>query len=403
MNILIFSYLFPNSNFPYYGIFNLSRAKALERAGCEVTVIAPVNLSPYMINIFPRFRLLESIRLFKKMISIPSVEYIDGIKVYHPKWLKLPNKIFWKYHSDIMHLFIGSKIQNIIKYFNPDLIISTWLNPFAAYSVFFKKKFPIINFAIAEGSDLLIHPYVFNGWSKVEEIINENCDLVIAVSNSMKNYIEHRTNLRKVEIIRNGYDDDIFYSTGNNIKEKKRILKIISVGNFYFVKGQDILLEAFTHLKIPMELTLVGDGPELEKCKEYVCTHHLEKIVHFIGEVPHNKLSSILCQHDVFCLPSRSEGFPAAPLEAMGCGLPVVTSNVGDMDEIIVESFNGFLFKSESSIDLAKKLTLASLINWDKKEISHWVANNFSWNNWAIQILEKYNDYSAKKMEQLFV
>ncbi len=403
MKILIFSYLFPNKNFPYCGIFNYSRAKALERTGCEVEVIAPINLSPYLINLFPKFRLIENIKLFKKMITIPEIEFIGGIKVYHPKWWKLPDKLFWKFHSDIMHFSIGKKILKIVKDFLPDLILSTWLNPFASYSEFFKRKLSVINFALAEGSDLLIHPYLFKGWDKVQEKINNNCELVIAVSNKMKIYIDEKTNLQNVEVIRNGYDDCSFkYSEKNRFQRREKV-KIISVGNFYNVKGQDILLEAIRLLKVPMELTLVGNGPELPKCREFVLSHGLEKKVNFAGEIPHNQLSKILLQHDIFCLPSRSEGFPAAPLEAMGCGLPVVSSNVGDMEEVIVEGFNGFLFQSESITDLAEKLMLASQINWDGKEISNWVGSNFSWDNWSKRILEKYYSFSIEKMDQVLV
>ena len=393
MKILIFSYLFPNSSFPYYGIFNLSRAKALEKSGCEVIVIAPISLNPYMRNLFPKFRLLETINLFRKMNSVPNIEYFDGIKVYHPKWLKLPNKMFWKYHSEILHFYIGRKVQKIIKSFTPDLIISTWLNPYAVYSVYLKNKLHIMNFALAEGSDLLILPFQYGGWNKIEETINNNCELVIAVSNRMKQYMEEKTKLNNVEIIRNGYDADIFLFSNHNKPKNNNTLRIISVANFYRVKGQDILLNALSYLNTPFELTLVGDGPELENCKKIVHNHKLEKIVHFIGEVQHKKLPDELVKHDIFCLPSRSEGFPAAPLEAMGCGLPVVSSDVGDMDEIIISGFNGLLFKSESSTDLAEKLTLAANINWEKKEISNWVENRFSWNSWASQIIEKYNDY----------
>ncbi len=403
MKILIFSYLFPNKNFPYCGIFNHSRAKALKRAGCDVEVIAPINLSPYMINIFPKFRLSETIKLFRKMITIQNIEIVDGIKVHHPKYWKLPDKLFWKNYSDIMHFFIGRQIEKIVEDFLPDLILSTWLNPYASYSEFFKKKFQIINFALAEGSDLLIHPYLFRGWEKVEEKINKNCELIIAVSNSMKNHIEKRTNFKNVEVIRNGFDNDLFkYSNKMKISKEKKV-KVISVGNFYTVKGHDILLEAFKLLKIPMELTLVGSGPELKKCKEYVIQNGLENNVKFAGEIPHHKLPAILSQHDIFCLPSRSEGFPAAPLEAMGCGLPVVSSNVGDMEEVIVESFNGFLFKSESVVDLANKLILASQINWDSKEISDWAVRNFSWGKWADNIIEKFESLSIERLDKVYL
>ena len=393
MKIIIFSHLFPNKNFPYDGIFNLSRAKALDKQNCEVIVIAPISLNPYFRNIFPKFRLSENIRLFKKLNSIPPIEYIEGIKVYHPKWMQLPNKMFWKYHSEIMHFYIGRKVQEIMKAFKPDLIISTWLNPFATYSEYFKKELNVMTFALAEGSDLLIHPYQYAGWDKIQSKINTNCELILAVSNRMKKHMEQKTKFNNIEVIRNGYDEELFQLNDYTRITQHNPIRIVSVGSFHHVKGQDILIKAIMQLKIPFELTIVGSGPELEVCQSIVHNYKLDKVVHFIGNLQHNALPEELIRHDIFCLPSRSEGFPAAPLEAMGCGLPVVSSNVGDMDEIIIDGFNGLLFKCESPEDLADKLTLASKIDWKKNAISKWVENRYSWNNWATQILEKHCSY----------
>ncbi len=397
MKVILFTYLFPNKSFPQYGIFNFSRAKALKELGFEVIVIAPVSLNPHMINLFPKFKIIESIKLFIKILRIPEEEIYKGIKVYHPRWLKFPNKIFWQYNFRILHFFINKKIQKIFKYFDPELIISTWLNPFAVYSYYFKKDCRAINFAIAEGSDVLVHPFHYNGWKRIEKIINKNCDLIIAVSENMKMQIQQKTKLQNIKVIRNGYDKNSFFnSIGNNETNNK--FKIITVSNFNRVKGHDILLRALQYLDMPFEITLVGSGPEYDKCNYFVHQNGLESVVHFLGEVPHDSLRKILLQNDVFCLPSRSEGLPAAPLEAMGCGLPVVSANVGGMNEIIIDGFNGFLFKAESSMDLSRKLMSAANTDWKRDDISAWVTANFSWDNWAAKIIKEYNSFIEERV-----
>ena len=396
MKIVLFSYLFPSKSFPTYGIFNLSRAKALKNAGFDVIVIAPVSWNPHLEYFLPRLKLKELIKFYKNLNAIPEIEFIYGIKVFHPKWIKPPNKMFSKYHANVLHLFAGRKILQILKNFNTDLMISTWLNPFAVYSMYIRKRLKIKFFAIAEGSDILIDSYKFGGWNKIEKIINKNCDLVIAVSDVMKKQMQVKTNLKNIQIIRNGYDKELFYFERKDNLEKNNFLRIIHVGGFYYVKGQDILLKALSYITIPVKLTLIGVGPELENCQQYAQNNNLLN-VQFLGEVSHGKLAELLRKNDLFCMPSRSEGLPSAPLEAMACGIPVVGTKVGGMNEIIQSGFNGFLCEPNVPENLAENITLASKTNWNRTEISEWVKNNFSWDSWAQTIINKYQISSSGK------
>ncbi|MHB8337117.1 MAG: glycosyltransferase [Ignavibacteriaceae bacterium] len=401
MKILFFSYLFPNSNFPSDGIFNFSRAKALKQLGCEVEIIAPVSVNPHMIYLFPKPQIKKQIKLLRKLISVPKAEYYNGIKTYHPKWFKAPNKIFWKYHPNILHFFIGKKINNVINEFNPDLIIATWLNPYAAYSHYHQQNHWKTIFALSEGSDVLVDPAKFNGWSSIEKAINKNCKVVIAVSNKMKKQMQRKTNLQHIEVIRNGFDESIFFYDAKKEYEKSKYLKIITVAKFNQVKGHDILLNSLKYIKIPVKITFVGDGPLLKKYQEFVSNHNLQNIVEFTGEIPHREIPELLKKHDLFCLPSRSEGLPAAPLEAMACGLPVVAANVGGLDEIVIDGFNGYLCIPESPEDIAEKIIAASRIQWNNEEISNWVTDNFSWDTWASHIIDTYEKLVTKEKELL--
>jgi glycosyltransferase involved in cell wall biosynthesis len=400
MRIILFSNLFPNKNFPTYGIFNLSRVKALKNSGNEVLVVAPISFNPHIEYFFPRFKIKALIKFYNNLLSIPKVEFNSGIKIIHPKWIKAPNKFFSKYHTNVLHFFIGGELQRIIKEFRPDLIISTWLNPFSVYSRYVSKKLNITYFALAEGSDVLIDSAKFNGWSKMEKIINENCDLVIAVSEKMEAQMKERTKLQNVKIIRNGYDGETFFYKENCCFKERKYIKIIHVGGFYSVKGQDILLQAVMNIKVPIKLTLIGIGPELMRCKQFVQNNKLQDNVIFLGRVRHIDIPDLLRENDIFCMPSRSEGLPAAPLEAMACGLPVVGANVGGMNEIIKDGFNGYLCKPNSPEEIRKKIILASTTGWNRLEISEWVRDNFSWNTWAENITEQYYLISTQKNQQ---
>ncbi len=399
MKILLFSYLFPNSKLPNRGIFNLSRAKALTNAGCSVIAVAPVSVNPNLKDLLSLSGIKKQFVLLNKLRSVPRLEVYEGIKVYHPKWITAPRKFFWKYLPDILHFFAGKEIDGIISEFKPDLIISTWVNPFSAYANYFKKYIGVKHFAVAEGSDVLVQPSSFKGWSRIEKLINENSDLVIAVSQKMKEQMEHTTGLKRIKLINNGYDENIFTFKNPNGKFAADYLKIVTVANFNYEKGHDILFEALRLLKIKFKLTLAGDGPLRERYERAVKEYGLQNDVIFLGQVPHSRIPELLAAQDLFCLPSRSEGFPAAPLEAMACGLPVVAADVGGMNEIITGGFNGYLFMPGSKEELAQKIMSASWTRWDHKEISEWVLKNFSWSAWAAKIIRSYDDTNLKTEE----
>jgi glycosyltransferase involved in cell wall biosynthesis len=282
----------------------------------------------------------------------------------------------------------------IIKDYQADLLISTWLNPFAVYSRYIRKKLKIIFFAIAEGSDVLIDSSKFKGWESIEKTINANCELVIAVSDMMKTQMLQKTKLKNIKIIKNGYDGELFFNKGKNNLKNDNYLKILHVGGFYSVKGQDILIKALLYITFPVKLTLIGIGPELANCRQYVQNYNLQDKVQFLEQVSHDGIADLLRANDLFCMPSRSEGLPSAPLEAMACGLPVVGTNVGGMKEIIIPGFNGYLCNPDSPEDIAEKIMVASKTNWDRNEISNWVKNNFSWNTWVQSIIQAYNTLS---------
>lgn len=396
MKIIIFTYLFPNSQNETRGIFNLSRAKALTRAGNEVCIIAPVSLNPEVKYFWPRPRIFRQVKILFDLWKLPNQENIEGIKTYHPKWLNLSRKIFFKYHSFFLHLCAGKRINNIIEEFAPDLIIGTWINPFAVYAKYIKKKFNVTFFALAEGKDIYIYPLQYSGFGYIYNAINQYCDTMIAVSNGMKQHMFENTSLKKISVVINGYDSTKFYLSEMNSKRKDDKLKIIMVALFNPKKGHMILLKAIKLIKFPIHLLLVGDGPRMNECKAFVKENGLEKEVSFAGRIPHSQIPQYLRDYDLFCLPSKDEGLPAAPLEAMACGLPVVASDIQGNNEIVKDGFNGYLCEPGSIEDLAKKIVMASNIQWDNKKISDWVAVNFGWDIWAKEIMNLYHQHLAK-------
>lgn len=124
-------------------------------------------------------------------------------------------------------------------------------------------------------------------------------------------------------------------------KENERIITHIS--NFRKVKRIPDIIKIFYNIQkeIPAKLMMVGDGPEKEKA-EILCQELgiLDKVIFFGNS---NEIDKILCMTDLFLLPSETESFGLAALEAMSCGVPVISSNSGGLPEVNFDGFSGYL------------------------------------------------------------
>ena len=86
---------------------------------------------------------------------------------------------------------------------------------------------------------------------------------------------------------------------------------------------------------------MIGEGPELEKAKQLCSALNIEDKVVFLGNT--NEVNKILCFSDLFLLPSQTESFGLAALEAMASGVPIISSNSGGIPEVNIEGVSGFL------------------------------------------------------------
>jgi N-acetyl-alpha-D-glucosaminyl L-malate synthase BshA len=177
--------------------------------------------------------------------------------------------------------------------------------------------------------------------------INES-DAVTAVSESLKQdtykYFDVK---RDINVIPNFICLDE-YKLSNGCEEKKVYAPngekvLIHISNFREVKRVPDVIKVFEGVRkeIPSKLIFVGDGPEKSKAERLCRDLNLCDDVKFLG--PLKNTSDILSLSDLFVLPSETESFGLAALEAMACGVPVVASNSGGIPEVVEHGFSGLL------------------------------------------------------------
>ncbi|KAA3596117.1 MAG: N-acetyl-alpha-D-glucosaminyl L-malate synthase BshA [Calditrichaeota bacterium] len=127
----------------------------------------------------------------------------------------------------------------------------------------------------------------------------------------------------------------------DSMAEKNEIV-LSHISNFRPVKRvQDIILAfAKIHEKVPIQLLMIGDGPERSKCEELCRELKVCHKVKFLGK--QESIRDLLSISDIFIMPSDSESFGLAALEAMACGVPVVSSNAGGLPEVNLHGETGF-------------------------------------------------------------
>jgi glycosyltransferase involved in cell wall biosynthesis len=177
-------------------------------------------------------------------------------------------------------------------------------------------------------------------------------DAVFAVSDQVRRYcidVDH-IDRDRVFTIYNGLDLSDWSAVPALINSSGGPV-VTTVGNIRRVKGHDIFVRAAAQIidQYPLaQFSIVGDILEREyfaELQRLVSDLGLSHNFHFVGSV--TNLSEYLAQADIFVLPSRSEGFSNAIVEAMAASLPVVATDVGGNAEAVIDMINGFLVPPE--------------------------------------------------------
>jgi len=180
-------------------------------------------------------------------------------------------------------------------------------------------------------------------------------DGVTAVSNHLRNDTYQFFEIEQdIKVIPNFIDLTRF-----SLKAKDHFKKAIApagekivahTSNFRKVKRTEDVIRIFAKLveKIPAKLLMVGDGGDRSKCEQLSRDLGVSDNVRFLGK--QDAIEEILSVSDLFLMPSESESFGLAALEAMACKVPVISSDAGGLPELNVEGVTGFL-KNVGDVD----------------------------------------------------
>lgn len=189
---------------------------------------------------------------------------------------------------------------------------------------------------------------------------------VVCISNfcvSQLRIFTDKSDWSKFNIVHCGVDTNVNTSDSNSAE-------ILFVGRLEDLKGPHDLINAFAQVRkgnkdLDSTLRFVGDGPARSSLEKQVEELGLRDFVSFEGYAPPDTVSEFLQKTAVFCLPSYAEGVPVSLMEAMVHGVPVVSTRVGGISELIVDGESGLLISpgdvSQLSAALEELLSDAAL------------------------------------------
>jgi glycosyltransferase involved in cell wall biosynthesis len=223
-----------------------------------------------------------------------------------------------------------------------------------------------------------------------------------ATKNSLKWYESVLINRRKQTVIHNGVNFSRLDKATENVKRCSTKPRVLSIGRLVPVKNHSTLLEAFAVVteQVPdAELVLIGDGPLRRDLEIQTKNLGIADVVQFKGQISRKEVYEEIACSDLFTIPSYSEGFCVAAVEAMAGGLPVVASDIDVFREVIDDS--GIFLDPHNPSEFADAIS-RMLKNENRRDefgrkLQKWARNTFSLECTAKEYACLYRDLAEKQ------
>ncbi|OGH68568.1 MAG: hypothetical protein A3J66_03165 [Candidatus Magasanikbacteria bacterium RIFCSPHIGHO2_02_FULL_47_14] len=271
---------------------------------------------------------------------------------------------------DLVHAFMGIPGGIVASFLEPPYVISLRGSDVPYHNPSYRYMYAVMK------------SLIYRSWKKAGAVVVNSDDL--------QNEAEHFLR-RDYAVIPNGVDINKF---SVNTK-RSSVFRVLFVGRLHRIKNIPLLLRSFKKFSQrisskPVELVLIGDGPERRQLVSYCKELNIQDTVVFSPHVPHHELPSSYQHASVFVLVSEREGMSNTLLEAMASGLPVITTKTGGSD-MLVKS-NGYVVDPNEE-DISEALYQVYINPDRQKEMgvySRSIAERFHWENMADQYFQLY-------------
>lgn len=332
MKLLFVSNLFPDESDPVRGLDNATLLHNLrEEKDYQIRVISP-----------------RPTPLPLKKPGNPKIKPRETDLCFLPKYVSVGYipRAGSRWNDHLLERGIQKSFLQLICSWNPDMVLGSWLFPdgCALARLCAIRKLPLI--LITQGSDT--HQYLKDPIrkKKIKSAIHSSRSVICRSGDLADQLAQAGVPREKLSVVYNGIDTGVFTPISRSEARSQAGIEndsplLLFVGNLLPVKNPSFLLRAHAMLnqrrvpsgKPPATLCLVGQGPlrrTLEKETEELGTSAHTR---WLGRLNPREVALWMNAADLFCLTSLNEGFPNVLLEAIACGLPIVSTDVGGIRE----------------------------------------------------------------------
>ena len=383
--------LYPNPVNPRFGTFVARSLEALAKRGdWRVTVVNTIGLPPLALG------------RYRELANLPPLAEEGGITIHRPRFTLVP-KVGARLNPQAIARAALPLIRQIHADTPIDVIDAEFFYPDGPAAATIGNKLGIPVSIKARGSDINLWGAKDYGKAQILEAAQSASGL-LAVSEALADEMaELGIDREKITIHYTGLDRDRFRPL-NNVGLRPTLAKqlgfdlpkdaplFVSVGALINRKGQDLVLQAMAQIP-DSRLILVGKGEDEARLRGIAAELELTQRVHFAGSLDHDVMPVILSAADIMVLPTESEGLANAWVEALACGTPCITSNVGGAPELFITAEAGRLVPRD--VDRIAKAMRDILANPPSAQAVTAAVNQFSWANNGAKLASHFERLSS--------
>jgi teichuronic acid biosynthesis glycosyltransferase TuaC len=366
MNILAISHLFPRVGEERNGIFVARQLSAMYKLGAEIRVLVPLVWCPRILRYFNRWKNYDHKREICKFEGIEAVSF---------PYIRPPGNWYNRWSGLVVFRAIRKKALKLHQKKNFDIIYATDFFPDGDAAVRLAKYMKLPAACLSIGADINITAHstkaIHRHFVKTARVLNGT----LACGQSVANGIDAVTNRHSL-CVYGVVDLEEFSPASDKVSLRKELglplnkMVALYAGYIQERKGIYEMLEAFCRIhKVEpnVMLCVCGGGEEEMRFTQMVRERNLEHIIRILGEVATDQMNKWMKASDLLVLATHTEGMPNVVMEAMACGLPVVTTAVGGLPEAI-GNCEGAILVPPWDVDKFKDAVLKVLRNEQLRE-----------------------------------
>ena len=328
-----------------------------------------------------------------------SHESQDGIDIYFPRFFSVPG-LFKYLDGRLMALGCARMLRHLMRTDRFDIIDAHFAYPDGYAASLLARWFDVPFTITVRGTEARLSKIPV--YRKMMRIALNKASRIICVSSDLKRLVlSLGVDSAKVMVVGNGVDMKLFFPVNRRKAREDLGLPLnapilISVGGLVERKGFHRVIDCLPELRKNFSdvryIVVGGPSPEgdwSKRLRKQILELGLQEIVTFLGVLPPERLRTALSAADVFVLATSNEGWANVFLEAMACGLPVVTTDIGGNREVVQKPELGIVVPMGDSVALKRAIENAVTGSWNRDAIIDYASKN-GWENRVAELVGEF-------------